>query len=99
MVILSIIPISSILCSSLAACSVDSGSVGCSAAAGSDYGSSVAGPGSECYDSGCSVPAGSDSEHSGGAGSDFGSSVDLDWMICSSVECSGSGFVVGFAVG
>ena len=54
----------------------------------------MAGSGSECSDSGCSVAADSGSEHSG-AGFDFGSSVDLDWMICSSVGCSGSGVVVG----
>ena len=71
MVILSIYP----TCSSLAAHSVDSGSVGCSAA-DSDSGCSLADSGFGYSDSGCSVAAGSGSEHSG-AGSDFGSSVDL----------------------
>ena len=73
MVILSIYP----TCSSLTAHSVDSGSVGCSAAAGSDSGCSLADSGFGYSDSGCSVAAGSGSEHSG-AGSDFGSSEDLD---------------------
>ena len=60
----------------LAAHSVDSGSVGYSAADGSDSGCSVVDSGFGCSGSGYSVADGSGSEHSG-AGSDFGSSVDL----------------------